>query len=482
MRLVFRRFKNYFIILILVLIFSYMLINYVNLKKKLKDIDKKLAELDSAEAANRKNEQKQQQEGKEEKKPDPVVVKEEEVVKRPPRPGVTDKQLINPIDTDEKSDKKSAVVNASSSVENNNTTKRTRFYAMDGNGRGSVNRELVKCSSELEVEIISSDFEKADFTYFFDSVPSRTNIDAITKGKKRHYYMVYAMESEPHSGGGETWHNADFIMWYNLDLSFPEPATYFDVKSYLPDLLAGPRVEFEQKETSADLVWVLSNCNAHNSREKYVKKLMDLVKVDSYGFCLRNKDTHTSQRMSGNVELFSKYKFVITIENSNCEDYVTEKLVHAVASGSIPIVAGRDGKPDYARYLPKNSYINIYDFKSVEDLVAHLKKVASSKEEYEKYIHFKRKHNYTREYLAKLPLNQMIDVAKSVLGQEQEREFFNGLVMKEKSENKICKIARYLQQTPADVIEAEAKKHKRNRPSVGEACLPHGVFVSDFKL
>jgi hypothetical protein len=35
-----------------------------------------------------------------------------------------------------------------------------------------------------------------------------------------------------------------------------------------------------------------------------------------------------------------KYKFVIAIENSNYGDYVTEKLVKAVESGAIPIVAG----------------------------------------------------------------------------------------------------------------------------------------------
>ena len=50
-----------------------------------------------------------------------------------------------------------------------------------------------------------------------------------------------------------------------------EPATYFDMKLYLPDMLAAPVVEFEKKE-EAPLVWVLSNCNAFNQREKLVGK------------------------------------------------------------------------------------------------------------------------------------------------------------------------------------------------------------------
>ena len=93
------------------------------------------------------------------------------------------------------------------------------------------------------------------------------------------------MESEPHSGGGETWDRADFRMWYNLDLSFPEPATYFDVnfnliflnfkyllkfwfvlkvKTFLPDLLTKPYVEFENKEPSP---------------------LVKIFKINKYQFC-----------------------------------------------------------------------------------------------------------------------------------------------------------------------------------------------------
>ena len=125
--------------------------------------------------------------------------------------------------------------------------------------------------------------------------------------EKRHYYMVYAMESEPHSGGGETWSNADFRMWYNLDKSFPEPATYFDVRAFLPDLLAPPRVDFDAKETSGQLAWILSNCHAFNGRESFVEKLMKSIVVDSYGGCLRNKNSHTSSRMTGK----QKQKFLL---------------------------------------------------------------------------------------------------------------------------------------------------------------------------
>ena len=365
------------------------------------------------------------------------------------------------------------------SDEGDDTNKKNRFLALDGNGMASVNTELIKCGDGLEVQVVgSSQRDKADFSYYLNSVPDTGYMkNDLALDTRRHYYMVYAMESEPHSGGGESWTNADFKMWYNLDLSFPEPATYFDVKSFLPDLLSPPLVEFEKKE-STPIAWILSNCNAFNGREKYVKRLMDKIGVDSFGFCLRNKNTHTSSRMHGNIELYSKYKFVLAIENSNCEDYITEKLVHAVASGSIPIVAGKDGKPDYTRYMPKDSYINIYDYKTVDELVEKLKKIENDKNEYEKYISFKRNHNYTRDYLKSLSLPDLIRTAKKII--DPNEKFFSGLIDKEKSESKLCKIARYLKTTPKRAMHEAIKSNRANRPSTYQACLPSGNLGRDF--
>jgi hypothetical protein len=193
---------------------------------------------------------------------------------------------------------------------------RKRYYAIDGNGMASVNTEIIKCSSTLEVEVVGQmNKDKADFTYFLNSAFVKDhNDDDVDSKEKRHYYMVYAMESEPHSGGGETWSNADFRMWYNLDKSFPEPATYFDVRAFLPDLLAPPRVDFDAKETSGQLAWILSNCHAFNGRESFVEKLMKKIVVDSYGGCLRNKNSHTSSRMTGNKKcLFTKFLLFLSV-------------------------------------------------------------------------------------------------------------------------------------------------------------------------
>jgi hypothetical protein len=58
--------------------------------------------------------------------------------------------------------------------------------------------------------------------------------------------------------------------------------------------------------------------------------------------------------------------------------------------------------------------------------------------------------------------------------------FFSGLIEKEKSESKLCKIARYLKTTPKRVLHEAIKAKRANRPSTGEACLSPGNLGRDF--
>jgi hypothetical protein len=81
---------------------------------------------------------------------------------------------------------------------------------------------------------------------------------------KQQYTMAFIMESEVHSSTGNGWKKYNFKMTYNLDDSYPEPATYFDTNMHIIDLLKPPIVPFEEKEKQADIVWIISNCNVRN--------------------------------------------------------------------------------------------------------------------------------------------------------------------------------------------------------------------------
>jgi hypothetical protein len=118
---------------------------------------------------------------------------------------------------------------------------------------------------------------------------------------------------------------------------------------------------------------------------------MSHIRIDSFGGCLNNAQSAQAQaRAQSNSELYASYKFVIAIENSNCEDYVTEKLIDALSSTSVPIVASRNGKPDYTRFAPNHSYINAYDYKSAKELAAYLTYLSNNETAYNEYLWFRR--------------------------------------------------------------------------------------------
>ncbi|CAF2062113.1 unnamed protein product [Rotaria magnacalcarata] len=304
--------------------------------------------------------------------------------------------------------------------------------------------------------------------------------ELIRNDEQQQFSTVYILESEVHSLNSNYWDRFDFPVWYNLERSYPEPATYFDVKLYLDQLFAPTRVPFSRKTTTAPIAWLISNCNAYNGRSAFVKELMSYIRVDSYGHCLNNiKSKTVTQRRESNSVLYSSYKFVLAIENSNCEDYVTEKLIDAIGSTSIPIVASRNGKPDYARFAPKYSYINVYDFKSVKDLADHLNHLSTNQTAYDEYLWFRRLpiNKYAISGFITRSLNENLRLADQIVGKSATMRKW--LLNKETSVNKYCKLAQFIY---TNHWESIYNRKKSNRPTADEVCLPKNDLVSYFHL
>jgi hypothetical protein len=201
---------------------------------------------------------------------------------------------------------------------------------------------------------------------------------------------------------------------------------------------------------------------------------MEEIKVDSYGSCLHNRQGYGA-RMADNVDAYKKYKFVIAIENSNCADYVSEKLVKAIESGSIPIVAGRNGRPDYRRYMPKHSFINIFDYTSIKELAADLKRIGSNKTLYESYLWYK-KHDKNLTELKQLSLDDKLKHLIDVIGSNATM-ITDGIAGKEKSENKVCKLIRFVRKTPWQEIAAH---NGTARAASDTACLRGKSILTHF--
>ena len=144
---------------------------------------------------------------------------------------------------------------------------------------------------------------------------------------------------------------------------------------------------------------LILSSQAYNGRQVLIGKLMTYVQIDALGTCLNNAPRPSSALRSHpreNAAIYAAYKFVIAIENSNCEDYVTEKFIDALSSTAIPIVAGRLNKPDYARFAPRHSYINVYDYPSVKHLADHLIYLANNETAYNEYHWYRRGPNNSK--------------------------------------------------------------------------------------
>ena len=67
--------------------------------------------------------------------------------------------------------------------------------------------------------------------------------------------------------------------------------------------------------------------------------------------------------------LEKKYKFYLALENSICPDYVTEKMYEALKHNIVPVVFGGS---DYKVMFPKDSFIDMMEFKNVSSLADYL--------------------------------------------------------------------------------------------------------------
>lgn len=83
------------------------------------------------------------------------------------------------------------------------------------------------------------------------------------------------------------------------------------------------------------------------------------------------------------VEKYQTYKFVICCENTSLPGYVTEKIVNAMIAKAIPIYFGT---PDVVRFFNPASFINVHDFKTLEDMVQYVIYVDQNDELYHKML------------------------------------------------------------------------------------------------
>ncbi|XP_067950560.1 alpha-(1,3)-fucosyltransferase C-like [Watersipora subatra] len=140
---------------------------------------------------------------------------------------------------------------------------------------------------------------------------------------------------------------------------------------------------FEWNPKKKLIAWMASNCITSSIREPLVKELQKYINVDVFGACGDHGNGGGKKRDEFKEVLAGQYRFYLALENSDCDEYITEKFGRNLQLGMIPIVKGR--RALYSKFAPPNSFFHADAFTSVETLAKYLERVASNPVELRQY-------------------------------------------------------------------------------------------------
>ena len=98
-------------------------------------------------------------------------------------------------------------------------------------------------------------------------------------------------------------------------------------------------------------------------------------------------DHKIRQREKMYKEMLRPYKFYLSFENTNCQDYITETFFAALRTEEVvPIALGGASINDYATLAPRHSYIHVDEYSSVSELAQKLEHLSQNDTAYKEYF------------------------------------------------------------------------------------------------
>lgn len=155
----------------------------------------------------------------------------------------------------------------------------------------------------------------------------------------------------------------------------------------IPDLIRPRRPQAKSKFCA----FMYSNCNTDmpgvKLREDLFRSLHARKRVDALGKC--NQNVQVPKQPQGYwidvaIDTYRPYKFVLACENMlDVPGYISEKIVLAFLAGCVPIYSGNASIREH--FNPK-CFIDVADFSSIDDCVAHILTVDRQPEIYAEYF------------------------------------------------------------------------------------------------
>lgn len=205
-------------------------------------------------------------------------------------------------------------------------------------------------------------------------------------------WVMYARESPSYDHcivPEDQWYNTSYnwTMTYHEDAHFPVP-----YGRYIPGVPTVPITDNRNWAEGKDrfAAWMASNCKiATYHRQQLIQKLANRFQIDTYGRC--GTQSCPKDDFEACNRILSRHKFYFSLENAECNQYITEKLWrNAYMNDIVPIVYGAP-KKDYERFAPPNSFIYLGDFSSCRTLTNYLNEINSNDSLYNSFFEWKKK-------------------------------------------------------------------------------------------
>ncbi|XP_023371859.1 alpha-(1,3)-fucosyltransferase 7 [Otolemur garnettii] len=168
-----------------------------------------------------------------------------------------------------------------------------------------------------------------------------------------------SMESPSHTHGlGRLRGVFNWVLSYRRDSDIFVPYGRMEARS-------GPSPPLPTKSGLA--AWVISNFQERQRRARLYRQLSPHLQVDVFGRASRRPlCAHCL------LPTIARYRFYLSFENSQHQDYITEKFWrNALVAGAVPVVLGPP-RATYEAFVPPDSFVHVDDFGSPRELAAFL--------------------------------------------------------------------------------------------------------------
>lgn len=140
---------------------------------------------------------------------------------------------------------------------------------------------------------------------------------------------------------------------------------------------------FNTEYTNKKFCLMINKSKLNNEIEEFINLLNNIDKVDNinmYDILIKKKSCYHSEEL---ITIFNKYKFILCIENSYDDGYITEKIFNCFFANTIPLYKG---SKKIKNYINENRFINLYD--PIETIIERIKLYNINEKIYNEIINY----------------------------------------------------------------------------------------------